>query len=383
MRTTTHTLSIGILLAAAGVSGCTSTTAVKPSLAPATTTVSEADAGFALALPDAVSVLPESSGLTPVQFAALPAEAAGNAFAGATPQQHADSPATLATTPGTSARLANASTFVAPAPAQPGGTATAPATVAVNGKATTTQPATTAQPVVQGQQTAQTAAAQAATVQAAVAQPQAATTTETGARVSTLSARMGGDLPKPKPVVVASAATSLVFPSAPAAPKAIASLPGVQPIAYSGPVPTYLMIPEPEAERPGPVSAGRGEVDRLIAKYATLYEVPVELVRSVVKRESTFNPLAYNNGHWGLMQIKHATARGMGYGGSPKGLFDAETNLKYAVKYLRGAFLVANGDYKRADRLYQTGYYYDAKRKGLLEETGLGRDRKRKSAPDA
>ncbi|CAM5335615.1 hypothetical protein MAUB1S_05820 [Mycolicibacterium aubagnense] len=377
MRTTTHTLSIGILLAAAGVSGCTSTTAVKPSLAPATTTVSEADAGFALALPEAVSVLPESSGLAPVQFAALPAEAAGNAFAGATPQQHAENPVTLATTPGTSARLANNSTFVAPAPVQPGGAPVSPATVAVNGKAvTTTQPAST-EPVMQGQQTAQ-----AATVQAAVAQP---TTTQTGARVSTLSARMGGDLPtpKPKPVVVASAATSLVFPAAPAAPKAIASLPGVQPVAYSGPVPTYLMIPEPEAERPGPISAGRGEVDRLIAKYAALYEVPVELVRSVVKRESTFNPLAYNNGHWGLMQIKHATARGMGYGGAPKGLFDAETNLKYAVKYLRGAFLVANGDYKRADRLYQTGYYYDAKRKGLLEETGLGRDRKRKSAPDA
>nr|WP_245432670.1 transglycosylase SLT domain-containing protein [Mesorhizobium loti] len=375
MRTTTHTLSIGILLAAAGVSGCTSTTAVKPSLAPTTTTVSEADAGFALALPEEVSVLPESSGLTPVQFAALPAEAAGNAFAGATPQQHADSPVTLATTPGTSARLANASTFVAPAPAQPGGT-TAAAVVASGKPATTAQAA--AQPVIQGQQTAQ-----AATVQAAALQP--ATTTQTGARVSTLSTRMGGDLPKPKakPVMVASAATSLVFPAAPAAPKATGSLPGVQPIAYSGPLPTYLMTPEPEAERPGPVSGGRGEVDRLIAKYAVLYEVPVELVRSVVKRESTFNPLAYNNGHWGLMQIKHATARGMGYGGSPKGLFDAETNLKYAVKYLRGAFLVANGDYKRADRLYQTGYYYDAKRKGLLEETGLGRDRKRKSTPDA
>ncbi|WP_054310728.1 transglycosylase SLT domain-containing protein [Mesorhizobium sp. 1M-11] len=367
MRTTTHTLSIGILLAAAGVSGCTSTTAVKPSLAPATTTVSEADAGFALALPEEVSVLPEPSGLTPVQFAALPAEAAGNAFAGATPQQHADSPATLATTPGTSARLANATS----APAQPSEATAVSATVAADGK-----PAT---------QPADQKTAQAATVQASAQQPQATTTSQTGARVSTLSTRMGGDLPTPKakPVMVASAATSLVFPAAPAAPKATGSLPGVQPIAYSGPVPTYLMSPEPEAERPRLAGAGRNEVERLIAKYAALYEVPVELVRSVVKRESTFNPLAYNNGHWGLMQIKHATARGMGYGGSPKGLFDAETNLKYAVKYLRGAFLVANGDYKRADRLYQTGYYYDAKRKGMLEETGLGRDRKRKPAPDA
>ncbi|MEP6566324.1 MAG: lytic transglycosylase domain-containing protein, partial [Mesorhizobium sp.] len=128
----------------------------------------------------------------------------------------------------------------------------------------------------------------------------------------------------------------------------------------------------------------RGEIERLIEKYAALYQVPVDLVRHVVNRESTFNPKAYNHGHWGLMQIKHATARGMGYLGPASGLFDAETNLKYAVKYLRGAWLVSDGNAKRADRLYQTGYYYDAKRKGLLEETGLGRDRsRRRLAPDA
>jgi soluble lytic murein transglycosylase-like protein len=106
----------------------------------------------------------------------------------------------------------------------------------------------------------------------------------------------------------------------------------------------------------------------------------VELVRHVVNRESTFNPKAYNHGHWGLMQIKHQTARGMGYDGPASGLFDAETNLKYAVKYLRGAWLVAGRDQKRADWLYQTGYYYEAKRKGMLELTGLGIDRKRRRA---
>lgn len=121
-----------------------------------------------------------------------------------------------------------------------------------------------------------------------------------------------------------------------------------------------------------------GNVDRLIEKYAALYDVPVALVRRVVKRESNFQPSAYNHGHWGLMQIKHATARGMGYRGSAQGLLDPETNLKYAVKYLRGALMVADGNHDRADRLYQTGYYYDAKRKGLLDETGLGRDRRRR-----
>ncbi len=122
----------------------------------------------------------------------------------------------------------------------------------------------------------------------------------------------------------------------------------------------------------------RGYLDRLIDKYAAIYEVPVDLVRRVVRRESNFNPTAFNRGHYGLMQIKHATARGMGYQGSAKGLFDAETNLKYSVKYLRGAFMVAGGNHDRADRLYQTGYYYDAKRKGLLDETGLGKDRMRR-----
>ena len=122
----------------------------------------------------------------------------------------------------------------------------------------------------------------------------------------------------------------------------------------------------------------RGRVDELIAKYAALYEVPADLVRRVVKRESNFNPSAFNRGHYGLMQIKQATARGMGYQGPAKGLFDAETNLKYSVKYLRGAYMVANGNHDRADRLYQSGYYYHAKRMGLLDETGLGKDRMRR-----
>ncbi|WP_292306555.1 lytic transglycosylase domain-containing protein [Mesorhizobium sp.] len=152
-------------------------------------------------------------------------------------------------------------------------------------------------------------------------------------------------------------------------------MPGVQQVAYVMPQnPALLAQPgQPEQHATGP----RAEIERLIEKYSAIYEVPVDLVRHVVNRESTFNPKAYNHGHWGLMQIKHATARGMGYDGPAAGLFDAETNLKYAVKYLRGAWLVSGGNAKRADQLYQTGYYYDAKRKGLLDQTGLGVDRRR------
>jgi soluble lytic murein transglycosylase-like protein len=61
----------------------------------------------------------------------------------------------------------------------------------------------------------------------------------------------------------------------------------------------------------------------------------------------------------------------MGFRGEPSDLLDADTNLKYGVKYLRGAWLVARGNHDRAVMWYSKGYYYEAKRMGLLEETGL------------
>lgn len=148
---------------------------------------------------------------------------------------------------------------------------------------------------------------------------------------------------------------------------ALAALAGCTSSAVS--LPSVLDVtpsPRPEAA----VDTGH-KLDGMIARYAKAYDVPVKLVHRVVKRESNYNPSAYNSGNYGLMQIRYKTAQGMGYKGSPKGLFDAETNLKYAVKYLRGAYLVADGNESRADWLYRTGYYYDAKRKGLLVATGL------------
>ncbi|MBC7153459.1 MAG: lytic transglycosylase domain-containing protein [Rhodobacteraceae bacterium] len=113
------------------------------------------------------------------------------------------------------------------------------------------------------------------------------------------------------------------------------------------------------------------ELRRLIEKHARRNDVPVDLVERVVQRESRFNPAARNGPYYGLMQIRPETARTMGYRGRPSGLLDADTNLTYAVKYLRGAWLVSDGDHDRAVMWYARGYYYEAKRRGLLEETGL------------
>ncbi|MEL7166051.1 MAG: lytic transglycosylase domain-containing protein [Pseudomonadota bacterium] len=109
----------------------------------------------------------------------------------------------------------------------------------------------------------------------------------------------------------------------------------------------------------------------LIEAAAAENDVPVALVQRVVIRESTHRTAARNGPYWGLMQILPATARSMGFRGQPADLLDAETNLKYAVRYLRGAWLVSGGDMDAAVMWYARGYYYEAKRQGLIEETGV------------
>lgn len=113
------------------------------------------------------------------------------------------------------------------------------------------------------------------------------------------------------------------------------------------------------------------ELRALIRKYAGVHGIPETLLHRVIQRESGYNPAARNGPYYGLMQILPQTARTMGYKGSPEGLLDAETNLIYAGRYLRGAWLVSGGDEDEAIGWYARGYYYEAKRKGLLEETGL------------
>ena len=113
-------------------------------------------------------------------------------------------------------------------------------------------------------------------------------------------------------------------------------------------------------------SGNTPEMERLVAQYARAYDMPESLIHRVIRRESGYNPGARNGPYYGLMQILPQTARTMGYQGSPQGLLDAETNLKYAGKYLRGAWLVSRGNQDRAVMWYAKGYYYEAKRRGLL-----------------
>ena len=112
-------------------------------------------------------------------------------------------------------------------------------------------------------------------------------------------------------------------------------------------------------------SDANGNLDALIARHAAANNLPEDLVRRVIKRESGGRPHVVSAGNYGLMQIKLPTARSMGYTGTAAGLLDADTNMTYAVKYLAGAYRVAGGNANRAVHYYAAGYYYAAKAKGM------------------
>jgi soluble lytic murein transglycosylase-like protein len=115
-----------------------------------------------------------------------------------------------------------------------------------------------------------------------------------------------------------------------------------------------------------PAQAQRAAYEQMAQAEAQAHGVPFSLVHRVLMRESRYNARAIGRGgHLGLMQISHATARGLGYSGTREGLLDPATNLSYGVKYLAGAWRAANGNESRAVAYYASGYYYAAKRQRM------------------
>ncbi len=116
---------------------------------------------------------------------------------------------------------------------------------------------------------------------------------------------------------------------------------------------TKTVALQTKVSKPGYASPGKAVSEsakaanpysKIIVKYATAYGVPVDLAHAVVKVESNFNPKARGRaGEVGLMQIKPATARMMGYKGSVKNLYDPETNIQFGMKYLAAAHELGGG----------------------------------------
>ncbi|WP_312796251.1 lytic transglycosylase domain-containing protein [Tianweitania sp.] len=116
--------------------------------------------------------------------------------------------------------------------------------------------------------------------------------------------------------------------------KKFSALPGVKPLSLDdGEVPV--------AEKA--VVNGR-KYSTIVSRYASAYGVPANLAHAVISVESNYNEAARGSaGEIGLMQIKPATARMLGYTGSAKGLYDPDTNIKWGMKYLAMAHDLGGG----------------------------------------
>lgn len=125
--------------------------------------------------------------------------------------------------------------------------------------------------------------------------------------------------------------------------------------------PQAVPRPQPKPARqlaPRKSIKGYAALRALIRHYAIEENVPVELAYAVAKIESNYRThVTGPHGSIGMMQIKYTTARGLGYRGTRGQLYHPEPNVKFAMKYLSGAFRRAKGDICRTVFQYNAGYY--------------------------
>lgn len=157
----------------------------------------------------------------------------------------------------------------------------------------------------------------------------------------------------------------------------LAFLPLVLALAGCASAPDPAPGPAQPALYPGETAAMRA----LVIKYAAIHEIPEPLLHAVIQRESDYRAEARNGPYYGLMQILPETAGQMGFRGAPSDLLDAETNLTYAGRYLRGAWLLSDGDIQTAVMWYARGYYFEARDRCMLVETGLREREVRRDCP--
>jgi soluble lytic murein transglycosylase-like protein len=95
---------------------------------------------------------------------------------------------------------------------------------------------------------------------------------------------------------------------------------------------------------PTPQLVSSRPFNAIVARHAAANGVPIDLAHAVIEVESNYRPgVRGRAGEVGLMQIKPATARGVGFRGTVRSLFDPETNIKYGMKYLGEAHRLGGG----------------------------------------
>lgn len=90
---------------------------------------------------------------------------------------------------------------------------------------------------------------------------------------------------------------------------------------------------------------------------ARAFGIPPEFADAVMATESSYNPATIGaDGEIGLMQIMPATARMLGFAGTLEELAVPETNIRYGVRYLAGAWRLGRQDVCTAAMKYRAGH---------------------------
>ena len=99
-------------------------------------------------------------------------------------------------------------------------------------------------------------------------------------------------------------------------------------------------------------AAMAGALTRTVEEIAARNSLPPQLLHSVIKVESNYNPFAVSSkGALGLMQLIPATARRFGV----EDVFDPSENISGGAKYLRYLLDLYHNDYRLALAAYNAG----------------------------
>jgi soluble lytic murein transglycosylase-like protein len=136
------------------------------------------------------------------------------------------------------------------------------------------------------------------------------------------------------------------------------------PTIETAPVPIAAKPFSQAPNSPTTISASTEERTARIQQYRAIARIeadklglPPAMADAVMRVESAYNPTARGkDGEYGLMQIMPPTARMLGLEGPIENLAEPETNIRLGVKYLAGAWRLANGDICTAAMKYRAGH---------------------------
>lgn len=136
-------------------------------------------------------------------------------------------------------------------------------------------------------------------------------------------------------------------------PPPTASAPASSPARAIAPAGSLTTVPQPvESSVNAEKSALRRQIECAVQNAAREYGLPAELLRSVIRHESNYNPQALSPaGAQGLMQLMPATARELGVSDP----FDIQQNIDGGSRYLKQMLDHFDGDLRKALAAYNAG----------------------------